>query len=150
MVHWKDYGTRLSVRSFAWATGDAYAAQCVCHEGKFYWFVATFQRNADPNNKVGNRGAAGTKPEMIAYCTAPTATRPWTYQGIIQGNVLNSFMTPPGIIDYKAKSYFFYHNGSLLTGGSYHRSICVDEMHYNADGTSQPKLSCLPYPPSAL
>lgn len=44
MVHWKAYGTRLSPRTFAWATGDAYAAQCVYHQGKFYWFVSTFHK----------------------------------------------------------------------------------------------------------
>ena len=240
MVHWKDYGTRLSPRTFAWATGDAYAAQCVYRNGKFYWFVATFQRNADPANTKGNRGAAigvavsdrptgpfkdaigkalivnemtkdlphawddidptvfidddkqaylywgngsckwvklkdsltelagpittftpknyiegpwvykrkklyylvyasaGTKPEMIEYCTATSATGPWTYRGIIQENVPNSFTTHPGIIDYKGKSYFFYHNGALPTGGSYRRAICVDYLHYNPDGTIQP------------
>jgi beta-xylosidase len=81
--------------------------------------------------------SAGTKPEMIEYCTAKTITGPWNYQGIIQENVQNSFTTHPGIIDYKGKSYFFYHNGSLPTGGSYRRSICVDDMHYNKDGTIQ-------------
>ena len=82
--------------------------------------------------------SAGTKPEMIEYCTAPSATGPWTYRGIIQENVPNSFTTHPGIADYKGKSYFFYHNGALPTGGSYRRSICVDELRYNADGTIQP------------
>jgi hypothetical protein len=61
----------------------------------------------------------------------------WEYRGIIEGNVPNSFTTHPGIIDYKGKSYFFYHNGSLPTGGSYRRSICVDYMYYNPDGTIQ-------------
>ena len=44
MVHWKDYGKRLSPKTFAWATVDAYAAQCVYHKGKFYWFVSTFHK----------------------------------------------------------------------------------------------------------
>lgn len=81
--------------------------------------------------------SAGTKPEMIEYCTATSITGPWTYLGIIQENVPNSFTTHPGIIDYKGNSYFFYHNGSLPTGGSYRRSICVDYMYYNEDGTIQ-------------
>jgi beta-xylosidase len=80
---------------------------------------------------------AGTKPEMIEYCTATNPEGPWTYRGIIQENVPNSFTTHPGIIDYKGKTYFFYHNGSLPTGGSYRRSICVDYMYYNPDGTIQ-------------
>src|SRR4051812_47400703 len=29
MVNWKDYGSPLSPNTFSWATGDAYAAQCI-------------------------------------------------------------------------------------------------------------------------
>lgn len=235
MVNWKHYGTCLSPKTFSWATGDAYAAQCIERNGKFYWFVSTFHK-ADENSKGGAAigvavsdrptgpfkdaigkalivnemttdvkhgwddidptvfidddgqaylywgnlscryvklkenmteldgsinflkiknfiegpwiykrngvyylvyASAGTKPEMIEYCTAKSFEGPWEYQGIIQENVPNSFTTHPGIIDYKGKSYFFYHNGALPTGGSYRRSICVDYMYYNPDGTIQ-------------
>jgi hypothetical protein len=43
------------------------------------------------------------------------------------------------MIDYEGKSYFFYHNGALPGGGSYKRSVCIEEFTYNADG-SIPKL----------
>ncbi|PBJ15929.1 glycoside hydrolase family 43 protein [Flavobacterium sp. ACN6] len=235
MKDWKDHGALLSPGTFSWATGDAYAAQCIERDGKFYWFVSTFHKkdevsqggaaigvavsdrptgpfkdaigkaliinemttdmkyawdDIDPTVFVDDDGQAymfwgngsckwvklkknmievdgaitifkpknyiegpwvykrkglyylvyaseGTKPEMIEYSTAKNITGPWSYQGIIQENVENSFTTHPGIIDYKGKSYFFYHNGSLPTGGSYRRSICVDDMHYNKDGTIQ-------------
>jgi len=235
MKDWKDRGAVLSPNTFSWATGDAYAAQCIERDDKFYWFVSTFHKkdevsqggaaigvavsdsptgpfkdaigkaliinemttdmkygwdDIDPTVFVDDDGQAymfwgngsckwvklkknmieldgaittfkpknyiegpwvykrkglyylvyaseGTKPEMIEYCTAKNIAGPWTYQGIIQENVQNSFTTHPGIIDYKGKSYFFYHNGSLPTGGSYRRSICVDYMHYNKDGTIQ-------------
>lgn len=235
MVNWKNHGSCLSPKTFSWATGDAYAAQCIYHKGKFYWFVSTFHKknedseggaaigvavsdrptgpfkdaigkalitnqmttdmkhgwdDIDPTVFVDDDGqaflfwgngsckwvklkdnmieldgpitvikpehfiegpwvykrnglyylvyaGAGTKPEMIEYCTASNITGPWTYRGIIQENVPNSFTTHPGIIDYKGKSYFFYHNGALPTGGSYRRSICVDYLYYNPDGTIQ-------------
>lgn len=235
LVNWKDYGPVLSPKTFSWATGDAYAAQCIERDGKFYWFVSTFHKkdgnsnggaaigvavadhptgpykdaigkalvvnemttdqkhgwdDIDPTVMIDDDGQAymfwgngscrwvklkknmteidgeinvfmpknyiegpwvykrkglyyllyaskGTKPEMIEYCTAKSITGPWDYQGIIQENVQNSFTTHPGVLDYKGKSYFFYHNGALPTGGSYRRSICIDEMHYNADGTIQ-------------
>lgn len=76
-------------------------------------------------------------PETIEYCTAPSATGPWTYQGIIQDQVTNCTTTQAGIVDYKGKTYFFYHNGALPTGGNYRRSACVDYMYYNPDGTIQ-------------
>lgn len=78
---------------------------------------------------------AGTKPEMIEYSTATNIEGPWTYGGIIAENAPNSFTIHPGIIDYKGKTYFFYHDGSLPTGGSYRRAICVDYMYYNDDGS---------------
>lgn len=235
MKKWKHHGMKLSPLNFSWATGDAYAAQCVERNGKFYWFVSTFHQKTDvsqggaaigvavsdspigpfkdaigkalvinemtkdkphgwddidPTVLIDDDGqaymywgngsmkwvklkpnmieldgpitvdtpknfiegpwvykrngwyylvyaSAGTKPEMIEYCMSKSPTGPWEYKGIIQENVVNSFTTHPGIIDYKGKSYFFYHNGSLPTGGSYRRSICVDYMYYNEDGTIQ-------------
>ncbi|HEY1112107.1 MAG TPA: glycoside hydrolase family 43 protein [Chitinophagaceae bacterium] len=235
MVNWNHHGALLSPHTFSWATGDAYAAQCIERDGKFYWFVSTFHKkdstssggaaigvavsdrptgpfrdaigkaliinemtkdmkhawdDIDPTVFIDEDGqaymfwgngsckwvklkknmieldgpittftpknyiegpwvykrnglyylvyaSAGTKPEMIEYCTATNPAGPWTYQGIIQENVPNSFTTHPGIIDYKGQSYFFYHNGALPTGGSYRRSICVDYMYYNPDGTIQ-------------
>jgi len=80
---------------------------------------------------------AGTKPEMIEYCTTESLEGPWIYRGIIAENAPNSFTIHPGIINYKSNTYFFYHNGLLPTGGSYRRSVCVDYMYYIPDGTIQ-------------
>lgn len=41
----------------------------------------------------------------------------------------------PGIIDFKGKSYLFYHNDLLPGGDHYHRSVYVKEFKYNDDGT---------------
>jgi hypothetical protein len=38
-------------------------------------------------------------------------------------------------VDFKGKTYLFYHNGDLLGGGGFHRSVCVDEMKFNPDGS---------------
>jgi arabinoxylan arabinofuranohydrolase len=80
--------------------------------------------------------AAGGIPERIAYSTAPTATGPWTYQGIIMGRHPGlAFTNHPGIIDYKGNSYFFYHSETLPGGGGFNRSVCVEQFEYNANGT---------------
>ena len=34
----------------------------------------------------------------------------------------------------------FYHNGALSGGGSFDRSVCVDYLYYNPDGTIQPVI----------
>ena len=234
MKNWKDHGAVLSPATFSWAGKDAYAAQCIERNGKFYWYVAVGHKS-DENSKGGfsigvavsdkpygpfkdaigkalivnemttdmkhswddidptvfidddgqaymywgNQSCRYVKlkanmteidgaitvipkpqnytegpwvykrnnlyyllyaakfPETIEYCTAPSATGPWIYKGIIEDQVPNSTTTHTGIIDYKGKTYFFYHNGALPTGGNYRRSVCVDYMYYNPDGTIQ-------------
>ncbi len=80
--------------------------------------------------------AAGGIPEVIAYSTAPTATGPWTYQGLIMDRHPNlAFTNHPGVIDYKGNSYLFYHNQGLPGGGGFNRSVCVEQFEYNPDGT---------------
>lgn len=81
--------------------------------------------------------AAGGVPEHLAYSTAPTATGPWTYRDTIM-TVINkggAFTNHPGLVDYKGKSYMFYHNGALPGGGGFNRSVCVEECRFNDDGT---------------
>lgn len=41
----------------------------------------------------------------------------------------------PSVIDFKGKTYFIYHNGSLVWGSGFRRSVCVSEMTFNEDGT---------------
>ncbi|ODM27046.1 carbohydrate-binding protein [Clostridium sp. Bc-iso-3] len=84
--------------------------------------------------------AAGPIPEHIAYSTSTSPTGPWTYRGVIMPTQGGSFTNHPGIIDYKGKSYFFYHNAALPGGGGFHRSVCVEQFEYNPDGTI-PKIN---------
>jgi arabinoxylan arabinofuranohydrolase len=46
-----------------------------------------------------------------------------------------SFTDHPGVVDYKGKTYLFYHNGDLPGGGGFHRSVCVEELKFNPDGS---------------
>ena len=76
-------------------------------------------------------------PEKVAYAMSRNVTGPWDFKGILNDTVKNCETNRPAIIDYKGKSYLFYHNGGLPYGGSHRRSVCVDELHYNPDGTMQ-------------
>ena len=60
-----------------------------------------------------------------------------------------SFTNHPGVIDYKGKSFFFYHNAALPGGGGFHRSVCVDEFTYGGDG-SIPQLDMTTAGPTAV
>jgi hypothetical protein len=74
-------------------------------------------------------------PEYVDYATSTSPTGPWTYRGRIADRAYNCTTIHPAVIDYHGVSYFFYHNGALPTGGNYRRSICLDYLHYNSDGT---------------
>lgn len=62
--------------------------------------------------------AASGIPENIAYSTSSSPTGPWKYRGIIMPTQGGSFTNHPGIIDFKGRSYFFYHNGALPGGAA--------------------------------
>jgi len=79
--------------------------------------------------------AANCCSEDIRYSTAPSATGPWTYRGVVMASAGRSFTNHPGLIDYQGKSYFFYHNGALPGGSGYTRSIAVESFNYNSDGS---------------
>ena len=95
--------------------------------------------------------ADGT-PEKISYTTSSGPTGPWMYKGDIMAKETGagaSFTNHPGVIDYKGKSYFFYHNAALPGGGGYKRSVCVEEFTYGADG-SIPTIRMSTAGPTAL
>ncbi|MFT3991654.1 MAG: glycoside hydrolase family 43 protein [Luteolibacter sp.] len=77
-------------------------------------------------------------PEKMAYSTATQLSGPWTYRGLLSEGASNSNTIHQGIIHFKGVDYFVYHNGMSPTpngGGSFRRSVCVDYLYYNADGT---------------
>lgn len=81
----------------------------------------------------------GQGRENICYATASSMEGPWTPQGELTGMAENSFTIHPGIIEFNDKWYLFYHNATLtldsIGGAIGRRSVCVDELHYNSDGT---------------
>lgn len=90
------------------------------HEGKYYLTYAT------------------EFPEKIAYAVADNIEGPWVYKGILNELAGNSNTNHQSIVKFRNQWYFFYHNGGINTdGGSYSRSVCVDLLHHNPDGTIQ-------------
>jgi beta-xylosidase len=75
-------------------------------------------------------------PEKTAYAMSRTIEGPWQYKGIINEIAGNCNTNHQAIIDFKGKNYFIYHNGALVPdAGSFHRSVCIDYLYYNKDGT---------------
>jgi beta-xylosidase len=75
-------------------------------------------------------------PEKIAYSMSKSIHGPWIYKGILNEVAGNSNTNHQSIINFKGKDYFIYHNGAINTnGGSYRRSVNVDYLYYNKDGS---------------
>jgi beta-xylosidase len=74
-------------------------------------------------------------PEKIGYAMSRNINGPWIFKGIVNEIAGNCVTNSPAILDFKGKSYFIYHNGGLPEGGSYRRSVCIDYLYYNPDGT---------------
>lgn len=74
-------------------------------------------------------------PEKIAYAMSDRPDGPYEYKGIISEIAGNCNTTHPSIVEFRGKWYFFTHNGGLSDGTSYSRSVCLEPLEYNADGT---------------
>ncbi|RKD91002.1 glycoside hydrolase family 43 protein [Mangrovibacterium diazotrophicum] len=228
MVNWTEHPTPLKVTDFAWARDDAWAAQVIERNGKFYWYITTTHAtipgkaigvavsdspvgpfkdalgkalitndmttdtpidwdDIDPTVWIDGNGQAylywgNTKcywaklkenmieldgpihtvdlpnyteapwihkhgdnyylsyayqfPEKTAYAMSKSIEGPWEFKGILNELAGNSNTNHQAIIDYKGKTYFIYHNGGIQPHGhSFRRSVCIDELYYNPDGT---------------
>lgn len=226
MVTWTDHGACLTLSKFSWASGDAWASQCIQKNGKFYWYVSVLHKtkgghaigvavsdnptgpftdpigkaiittdmtpgtsvmdDIDPTVFIDDDGKAymywgngsckyvtlnddltsfsgsinnvtlqafgeapwlhkykgvyylsysSGLPSTIVYATSTKPTGPWTYKGKILSTVKNCGTSHAAIQSYRDQWYMVYHNGILPTGGDTRRSVCIDYLYYNTDGT---------------
>ena len=77
-------------------------------------------------------------PESLAYATSSSATGPWKYQGIIMQPLPNTTTIHPAMFDFNGQTYLAYHSADLPAGGNYRRSVSLDRVYFNKDGTIKP------------
>lgn len=86
--------------------------------------------------------APGVQPEQMCYSFAQKITGPWTYGGFVTEAAKHGFTIHPAVIEFKKQWYFFYHDGSYSLngepGGDTRRSVCVEYLYFNPDGTIKP------------
>ncbi|WP_066220232.1 glycoside hydrolase family 43 protein [Formosa haliotis] len=230
MKTWQEHPVPLKPTDFKWSKGEAWAAQVIERNGKFYWYVTVEHNDAHPGKAIGVavsdtpigpfKDALGkaivtndmtTKytdirwddidptvyvddngqaylywgntvcyyaklkenmieldgpirtvdlpnfteapwihkkgdwyylsyayqfPEKIAYAMSKSITGPWEFKGILNELAGNSNTNHQSIIEFKGQDYFIYHTGGIQpNGGSFRRSVCIDRLYYNEDGT---------------
>lgn len=74
-------------------------------------------------------------PEVIDYAVSSSPEGPWEYKGRLNDLVPDSPTNHQAIVEYKGQWYFIYHNGKLSDGGEFRRSVCIDSLTYEPDGS---------------
>lgn len=73
--------------------------------------------------------------EELSYATSDKVTGPYEYGGKIMEAGSSSNTNHPSVIDFNGKTYIFYHTGAMENGSGYRRSVCIDELKFNDDGS---------------
>ena len=96
------------------------------------WYYLTFPWvRGDTSN-----GANPT--ETLAYAMSKSPLGPWDFKGIIMAEHENGCWTNHhSITEYKGQWYLFYHHNDLSPQDDKRRSVCIDKIAFNADGTIQ-------------
>ncbi len=77
-------------------------------------------------------------PEKLCYAMSRSIGGPWEYKGILNELSGNCNTNHQAIVEFEGQWYVVYHNGGAdVHGGSFRRSVCIDKIEYNADGTMQ-------------
>lgn len=119
----------MTVESFGKREGDVAKRPTLYEEGPWLYKRASLYYLFWPG---------GPLPEHIGYSTAPSATGPWKYGGTVMPAQGGAFTNHPAVVDFRGKTYFFYHNAALPGGGGFNRSVCVQEMTFRPDGSVVP------------
>jgi hypothetical protein len=73
-------------------------------------------------------------PSNIDYATSSNPLGPWTYKGTLN-DYAGTGTNHSGIVQYNDLWYFVYHTDYLSGGTAWERSVQIDYLNYNTDGT---------------
>ena len=89
------------------------------------------------NFNVGGDGCVTSQSfACIRYATADNPLGPWSERGIVLDQV-SSTTNHPAIIEFQGQWYMVYHTADLPDGGNFRRSVAIDPLFFNPDGTMQ-------------
>ena len=95
------------------------------YNGKYY---LSYSDNHDENWNDGVKG-----DNRMRYAVSDSPLGPWESKGIYM-EPTDSYTNHGSIVEFKGQWYAFYHN-SAFSNHDWLRSICVDKLYHNPDGT---------------
>lgn len=77
--------------------------------------------------------------ECLAYAMADNPLGPYTFMGkIMEQSETICWTNHHSVVNFQGKWYLFYHHNDYSPYFDKNRSVCVDELHFNPDGTIVP------------
>jgi beta-xylosidase len=70
----------------------------------------------------------------IRYATASNPLGPWTHRGVVLDQV-SSTTNHPAIVEFNGQWYMVYHTAGAPGGSNFRRSVAIDRLYFNSDGT---------------
>ena len=76
--------------------------------------------------------------EVLGYAMSKNPMGPYEYKGLIMAEHPNGCWTNHhSIVNYKGQWYLFYHTNFFSPSDDKRRSVCIEKLFFNADGTIQ-------------
>ena len=75
------------------------------------------------------------KTEVLGYAMSKNPMGPYEYKGIIMPEHENCWTNHHSIINYKGQWYLFYHENAFSPSDDKRRSVQIDKLYFNPDGT---------------
>ena len=74
--------------------------------------------------------------EVLGYAMSKNPMGPYEYKGLVMAEHANGCWTNHhSIINYKGQWYLFYHHNDFSPSDDKRRSVCIEKLFFNADGT---------------
>jgi hypothetical protein len=86
----------------------------------------------------GDKSNGANPTETLAYAMARSPLGPWDFKGIIMAEHSNHCWTNHhSLLEYQGQWYLFYHHNPLSPRDDKRRSVCIEKVTFNPDGTIQ-------------
>ncbi len=79
--------------------------------------------------------AYGWREQMAYAVTDDLMEGEFTFGGILMYPTATSNTNHMAVFDFLGSTWFIYHNGSLPKGSGYRRVACIEQLHFNEDGS---------------
>lgn len=101
------------------------------------WLYRRKDENGNPYGKYYLFYAYGWREQMAYATTDDLMNGTLQFGSILMPPSATSNTNHMAVFDFKGKTYFVYHNGTLPAGSGFRRTPCIAEVHFNDDGSVQ-------------